>query len=379
MSSHEIYSRDARVFLVSGVDKFDALQRAADEAGFMANLQAAWQASGKDKAAFRIAIKPNIMTASVHSVDSPVYTDPALVEAVIALMRADGFAQFSVVEAQNVYNYSYTGRRVPEVARMCGYTEDGYTVVDLSEDVIPHDYGGALGQHVVGRAWAEADYRISFAKNKTHWQCYYTACLKNVYGCLPEWDKMWHYHGREIEFFQATILILDQFPVHFGFLDAWVSGDGLTGHVRDPKPNQTRTIFASDNIYALDWVAGEKMQIDPPDNPVIREAMALWGEIRVTREGDMATWHPWDNVRPFTVWILDVVEENYWLSRILSRSAASQMDPRFPHVSRWQWLYNIPQGIIRLIEGLMVHQTDPKVEVWRKYAIPETMGSSDSA
>ncbi len=367
LAFHEIYSRDAAVYLTSGADKFDALRNAAAQAGFIPHLLDRWRASGLPKDGFRIAIKPNIMTAAVRRTDSPVYTDPALVEELIRLMRAEGFSRFTVVEAQNVYNYAFTGRRVPDVAALCGYTGEGYAIVDLTEDAIPFDYGGALGQHKAGRAWAEADYRISFAKNKTHWQCYYTACLKNVYGCLPEWDKMRHYHGRNIEFYQATILIADKLPVHFGFLDAWISGDGLTGHVRDANPNVTRTLFASENIYALDWVAGEKMQIDPPTNPVIREALARWGAIRITRVGDMSPWHPWENVRPFVVKALDVIEENYTLSRILSRSAASEMDARFPRVSRWQWLYNIPQGLIRLVEGVLVKQTDPEVELWRKY------------
>ena len=364
---HPIYSQDARVILTSGHDKLDALHTAAHHAEFVPHLLAQWQASGKSKDDFQIAIKPNIMTAAVRRENSPVYTDPVLVEELMDIMRGEGFSRFSVVEAQNVYNYSFTGRRVPDVAAMCGYTGNGYDIVDLTEDTLPFDYGGALGHHKVGRVWAEADYRISFAKNKTHWQCFYTACLKNIYGCLPEWDKMRHYHGKNIEFYQACILIVDKFPINFAFLDAWISGDGFTGHVRDAQPNITRTIFASPNPYALDWVAGEKMQIDPPSNPVIREAMNRWGTIKITRVGDMSPWHPWDNVRPFAVKALDVIEERYWLSRILSRSAASEMDPRFPHVNRWQWLFNIPQGLVRLFEGLLVHQTDPEVELWRKY------------
>jgi uncharacterized protein (DUF362 family) len=249
--------------MVSGADKFETFRLAANQSGFIAHVLDRWQASGKPKEDFRIAIKPNIMTASVHKADSPVYTDPALVEDLIRLLRQEGFTRFSVVESQNVYNYAYTGRTVPAVAAMCGYSGEGYDIVDLTQDTVDFDYGGLLGQHPAGRAWAEADYRVSFAKNKTHWQCFYTACLKNVYGCLPQWDKMKHYHGRtklgkNIEFFQATILINDKLPAHFAFLDAWMSGDGLTGHVRDPHPNPTHTIFASENAYALDWVAGEK-------------------------------------------------------------------------------------------------------------------------
>lgn len=362
---HEIYSRDAVVHIVSGEEKLETFHRAVAQSGFIPHLLAHWQASGKPKDDFQIAIKPNIMTASVPHPDSAVYTNPDLVEALIKLMQAEGFSQFAVVESQNVYNYAYTGRTVPEVAAMCGYSGDGYRIVDLTEDTVPFDYGGVLGQHIAGRAWLDADYRISFAKNKSHWQCLYTACIKNVYGCLPMWDKMRHYHGkgrggRDIEFFQAAVLIAEKIPVHFGFLDAWMSGDGLTGHVRDPHPNETRTFLASENIFALDWVAGEKMQVNPFHNYVIQEAVHRWGTIHITRAGNMTPWHPWLNVRPIVVVGFNVIEEFYHFGRFMSRAAATQMDPRFPQVARGAWFYRIAQAIVRGIERLMTKATDPK-------------------
>lgn len=349
---HAIYSRAATVHLVTGEDKSEAFHRVLDQSGFVPHLLDHWQASGKAKEDFSIAVKPNIMCASRYEENSPIYTDPMLVEDLIGIMRAEGFKRFVVVETENVYNYSYTGRRVSDVAALCGYSGDGYEIVDLAEDSVAFDYGGALGHHRAGRPWLEADYRISFAKNKTHWQCFYTACLKNVYGCLPEWDKMLHYHGQNIEFYQATVLIADRIPVHFGLLDAWTSGDGLSGHVRDAHPNQTRTFFASDNIFALDWVAGEKMQIDPARNAVIREALQRWGPIRITRQGDMTPWHPWTNVRPIVVALLDFFEERYRFSRFMSRAMANQMDKRFPPVRRWQWFFGVAQAITSFVESL---------------------------
>ena len=107
---HEIYSRDAAVHLVTGTDKLQNLARHR-RAGLTSShtFWPAGQISGKPKDAFQIAIKPNIMTASVYQPDSPVYTDPALVEALIQLLRAEGFTQFYVVETQNVYNYALYG------------------------------------------------------------------------------------------------------------------------------------------------------------------------------------------------------------------------------------------------------------------------------
>lgn len=356
---HDIYSRDATVYVVKGEDKLATFSQAVGASDFVRHLLDHWEASGVPKDEFRIAIKPNIMTASLREEDSPVYTDPALVEELVRLVRDEGFKRLYVVESQNVYDYSYQKRTVLAVAEMCGYTRYGYQIVNLSEDTVEFDYGGTLGTHRAGRVWVEADYRISFAKNKTHWQCFYTACIKNVYGCLPEWDKMKHYHGKGIEFFEAAVLCADRLPVHFGFMDAWTSGDGFAGHVRDPEPNQTRTIFASDNIYALDWIAGRKMQINPADNYVIQEAIKRWGLFkRIIVVGDMKAWYPWRNVRPYVVKSLNVMEEYYWMSRFFSRALASEQDGRFPPVKRWQWFF----GILQTLSGILTRLTTTKTD-----------------
>lgn len=363
---YSIYSRASSVFLERGEDKLETMQQAIQVSGFLQNIETAWSVSGKPLEDFLIAIKPNIMTASKKLDPNPVYTDPELVEFLIDRLVERGFRNIAVVEAHNVYDYSYQGRTVHAVADMVGYTQRNYRIEDLSEQKEPFDYGGVLGKHVVGRTWRDADYRISFAKNKSHWQCFYTGCLKNIYGCLPEGDKMFHYHGKNREFYECCILIVDRFPVHFGFLDAWVSGDGFSGHVRDADPNFTRTIFASDNIYALDWVMGEKMEVNPAQNYVLQEAMFRWGAIQIRRVGNMTAWYPWDNIRPFVIMGMDAIEEVYWVSRFFSRAFASQQDPRFPQVSRAQFLFGILHALTRLIEGLTTTRAKgPKIPASR--------------
>jgi uncharacterized protein (DUF362 family) len=355
---HPIYSKGAAVYLETGENKLDAMRRAIEHARFFDNVEAILGQSGKAREEFLIAIKPNIMTAATQEPGSPVYTDPELVECIINELRGRGFREMAVVEARNVFDYSYQARSVKAVADMVGYTSNGYRIADLSAQMEPFDYGGVLGQHYVGRTWRDADYRISFAKNKTHWQCFYTGCLKNIYGCLPQWDKMKHYHGKRREFYQCCILILDAFPVHFGFLDAWVSGDGFSGHVRDADPNVTRMIFASQNIFALDWVMGEKMQLKPTTNYVIQEALRFWHKPEITRAGDMTPWENWMNIRPATVALLDLVEEAYWTSRFFSRAFASQQDERFPPASRWEKLFRLIHAITRVIEPVLIKAAD---------------------
>src|SRR5262249_46363139 len=194
----------------------------------------------------------------------------------------------------------------------------------------------------------------------THWQCFFTGCVKNVYGCLPEWDKMKWYHVHKVGFYEAAVLIADRFPVHFGLLDAWVSSDGFSGHVRTANPNHTSTIFASPNIYALDWVAAEKMGIDPALSFVMQEAMHRWGPIRILRRGDLTVWEPWINIRPFVVVAMNFIEEWYGVSRFFSRAFASQQDPRFPPVSRLQWLFGFFQWMTRVFEGILTKKAPPR-------------------
>ena len=56
------------------------------------------------------------------------------------------------------------------MAEYLGYDgKAGYEVVDMTLDADEaQDLGPHLGKHPVSRSWREADFRISFAKNKTH-------------------------------------------------------------------------------------------------------------------------------------------------------------------------------------------------------------------
>jgi len=128
---HPIYSEDAAVYLETGDDKFQALQRAMDASGFIDDVEAAFQESEKAREAFTIAVKPNIMTASLRLDPNPVYTDPQLVEYLFERLRERGFADLAIVESRNVYDYSYEGRSVRAVAEMVGY-EPGMAPITAS-------------------------------------------------------------------------------------------------------------------------------------------------------------------------------------------------------------------------------------------------------
>jgi uncharacterized protein (DUF362 family) len=335
---HPIYSKaPSTVHIVYRKNKRRCLELAVRRSGFINHLNSRWRESGKKKEDFRIAIKPNFMCAG-YETDVSVYTDVELVERLIEIIRAQGYRHIDVVESQMVWSLLREGRTVRKVAAMLGYSGRGYRIVDMTKKREPHDYkDDLLGHHTVGPAWRDADYRISFAKNKTHFQSFYTGCMKNVYGCLPEQDKLKVYHGhvtdRDREYENCAIAILEAFPVHFAFLDAYFSGDGLAGLIKDPRPNETSEIICGENCYAVDWVQGEKMKLDPRKNPLIRLAEKKWGTPVIQRKGPMKPYDPWKNVPSIVSMFADLIEESYHLSRFFCFIFSYHMHKRYKPVS----------------------------------------------
>ena len=83
----------------AGNDKLITVQCAFDKSKFLEKLISACNYTSKKKEDFLVAIKPNIMTASIKETPSPVYTDPGLVEYLIDRIYENGFRKIVVVEA----------------------------------------------------------------------------------------------------------------------------------------------------------------------------------------------------------------------------------------------------------------------------------------
>ena len=324
MTSSPREERTTRVFIETGVDAGTELDRLLERSGFLARVIAAAESAGVARAQLPIAIKPNLMAAS--AVGAADRTDPALVERLVATLAAEGFGAVTVVES------AVKGLPpVADVARDAGYTLSGYRLADLTEERVPFDYGSVLGAGVTGRTWRDAAFRISFGKAKTQWQCLYAGALANLYGCLPDPDKLERYHGTGHEFQECCVLLADRMPVHFGLVDAWVGGDGRRSHANPRGARPTQTLLASEDLLALDWVLGEKMGLDPGLNLVLQEALLRWGRVQVVRRGNTTTWQPWDNVRPAKAALANLLEPALRRRPALMRA----LGPRGRRLAAW--------------------------------------------
>lgn len=319
-------SRVAHVAAIRHEDRFHALDRALAETGFLDLLDRAWKESGKMREDFLIVVKPNFSFMYSLS-DISTYTDPRLVEHLVDRIWEAGYRNLVVAEAQSTYASFFTNRDVPTLARYLGFKEGGrYRIVDLSayEDD-PEDETHPL--------WKEADFRISFAKNKTHAYASYTLSIKNIYGALPRSNKFREYHCNYDEFgenpiYTPTIAYLKKYPVHFGLIDAYISADGQFGVFADKEPNYTSTIIAGDDLVALDWVGASKMGLDPKVSKYMTLAIREFGKPEIRFKGDQRFYPHWRNVPQ---WVKDFalrLDRHYEGGAKIYAMAAS-LDPFF--------------------------------------------------
>ena len=396
----QIYSGNQTVYIVKNRNKQRCLEEAVDKSGFFTHLDDRykdWKKSDNKEDPFHIAIKPNFMCPG-YETDIAVYTDPELVEYLVEMIRTHKDDDnkliykdipISVVESQMVWSLVRHGHTVHSVADMVGYdSSKGYDIVDMTVGAEKFDYhDGVLDQDFIHPVWRDAHYRISFAKNKTHYQCYYTGCMKNVYGCLPQKNKLRLYHKglgkRDREFDLATIAILEAFPVDFAFLDAYVSSDGIAGVMKDSWPKGTHTIMCGQSCFAVDWVQGAKMRLNPRKNYVILSALKKWGEPTITAketrrrrdfeeefpkanhdsgwdpkkwdpDKNLERWVPWENVPPFLDTITYVLQRSYNFYLFGLFVVGYRMDPRFPLVDNCMSILSAP--LRKLVEWLDLHE-----------------------
>jgi uncharacterized protein (DUF362 family) len=335
--------RTTLVAAIKNTDRFSALDQAMQVTGFFDALERAFQKAREEKEktreTFSIVIKPSFsFMYSLTDVSS--YTDPALVKYLIDKVCVKGFKNITVVEAQSTYATFFTNRDVKTLARYVGYLGENYAVADLSEDYVTYmspaasAAAGKPTQRDVHPVWRDADFRISFAKNKTHSYAFYTLTIKNIYGALPRQNKFKEYHCNRAEFgdepiYTPAIELIQDFPVHFGFIDAYFSADGVFGVFADPKPEFTGIIIGGEDLVAVDWIGASKMGLDPLLSTYMQLAVKVFGKPEITLIGDHSLYENWQNVPLFLPEATTLLMDRNYSWGLIIYAAFSMMDPFF--------------------------------------------------
>jgi uncharacterized protein (DUF362 family) len=270
----------APVFAVQGssaADKRALFRRLLEDAGLPGLMRERARELGKDVGALRVAVKPSFMLGYSRR-DLSVITDPELVEELALFLREQGAADIAVVEGANIYDRFFANRGVREVARYFGFSSPHYRLVDSSGEQVGHAYLRGLAQYTIGRTWKEADLRISFGKMRSHPVELVYLALPNVEGLGARGDQFL-FLERQADRATAIMMLLDEFPPHFGLLDGYDwAADGLMGVMACPRPPSPRRLYASADALALDRVAARHLGLrDPCDSPILHAAEQWFG------------------------------------------------------------------------------------------------------
>lgn len=371
----------ARVVAIRDDDKLRALDAALAQSGFDATLDAALVASGKARSDFLIALKPSFMFAySKH--DPSTFTDPELVAHLARHLVDRGFSRLKVVEAQSSYGEYFTKRSVAEMAEYLGFSgKDAkgplYEAVDLTLDASDErELGPKLGKHPVPRTWSQADFRISFAKNKTHAYAYYTLAIKNVYGALPLAAKFREYHCKR-DIYETTLEYLAAFPVCFALIDAYLSADGPFGVFADPLPNPTHTVLAGPDLVAVDWVGATKMGIDPMLSRHMQLAVERLGKPEIDFVGDESAYRPWLNVPPVLTWFTNHVLDSSFERGSLFYAVMANMDEQHFAFKNSTWFIDGARTLSKPLRDAFFVQTGQRPSLANRAAawLQEKLGN----
>lgn len=302
-------------------DKFRKLDDAIEHSKFLAVLEKVWQNSAKSKEEFRIIIKSHFITMLARE-ETGVYVDPSLVLHLVRRIIEAGFPKVAVAEGRNSFGKWLGFRGVCRVAARAGYIDEddiqldgpaprkitGYVlannvlhpfeIIDLGLNTEDYNFGGeVLSVHPVNKDWAEADFRISFAKLKTHHYTRYALHLVNLSLALPLEDKILSYPRME-DCAKAVVDMLKVFPVHFCFTDGITASDGSMGYIRRAVPRTPGLIIAGQDILASECLGAQLMGLDPFESVFMRiSAEKLGGMVPYKVVGHAPLIQPWRNIR----------------------------------------------------------------------------------
>lgn len=352
---------------LDGRDKISLLNEVMDIAGFEAELEAVRRSLGKERPDFKIAIKPNA-SMFVRRDDDGVTTDPLLVLALVERLHGKGYTDICVAETSNAYALTFSNRDPVTVMTAMGLNGGVHSVVSPQPSVTAHvaapdgrllpyqliDLGGDTtevhtdemphGVLKLGTAWLKADFRISFAKFKTHVYGGYTLLIKNTYGCLPETDKKWHYH-RPTGCAQPTIAQLKICPVHFGIIDGIIAADGWMGVKWDRViPRRPGFIMAGRNLGETERAACRVMGVKVERSHMTKTALDLLSE-PTELDGEIRPLKKWWNVPGFIVSGFPMTEKHYHyytFQQTVSDGLGTPPFKRKPMGLMMTWLLVIP-------------------------------------
>ncbi len=253
-----------------------ALRRLLSECDLVERIHARSAELSKPLGQMQVTVKGCFMLG-YHRADLSPIVAPPLVEELARFFRDLGIGRVILAEARYVYDRFYDKRGVIDVARYFGFESPLYELADLTTDTRPHAYVRGLGAATsVGRAWAEADFRVSFGKLRSHPVVQASLSLGNLEGVGGRTDDF-IFADRVADPATPLMALLDEYPPHYVLLDGYdAAPDGLAGMMGCRRPRAPQRFYAGADPFAVDCVAARHLGVNDPEDSALLRAASHW-------------------------------------------------------------------------------------------------------
>jgi len=249
----------------------------------------------------KVLLKPNLLSAK--PVERAVTTHPAIIEAVIRIVKDAGALPF-IGDSPGIGSAGQVAARSGIKGVADRY---GIEIVNLSEGIrVENSKGKVFKRFDISKAAFEADAIINIPKLKTHAMMTMTLGVKNMFGCVPGKRKVsWHFEaGHDKKAFAKMLVELYQLlSPRLTIIDGIIGmeGDGPGSGI----PRKMGLIAASADAVAMDVIIGRMAGLDFDGLPTTEAAIELGiGETdpeRIEVLGDAASMIFKDFLLPETV------------------------------------------------------------------------------
>jgi uncharacterized protein (DUF362 family)/ferredoxin len=221
----------------------------------------------------KVLLKPNLLIGSDPS--RAVTTHPSVVKAVASLVKEAGCTVTIADSPGAGAVYSHASLRK-------AYHASGYDKVAADLDVELNfntetgdrsfHEGVLMKRFTLIRPVLEADVIISLPKLKTHMLTGLTGAVKNIFGCIPGFEKA-TYHSRmsdRADFGEMLVDLERAVRPQLTVMDAVIGMEGDGPH--NGRPRLFGAIMASADPHALDLAAARLLGIEPMSVPTLAAA-----------------------------------------------------------------------------------------------------------
>ena len=270
-------------------------RRVLDECGLREAIQSRAASIGRPIEQMKIAIKPTFMLG-YHRKDLSPLTDPELIDDLAAYLRELGCSDIALVEGRNIYDRFFQNRSVRQVADYFGITSDNYRIIDTEEDQAQHQYSRGMAQYTIAKTWRDADFRISFPKLRSHPIEMALLTVGNIEWVGGRCDE-YLFLERQADRATAVMMLLNDFPPHFGIVDAFENvPDGLVGVMGCRNPIHPLRFYAGPDTLAVDTIALRHIGSEQFESSSLLRSTAQWfggGRNQITVTGENSPIENW--------------------------------------------------------------------------------------